>query len=344
MLVSADAGPQLRRQVLAAERPNPEFLRLESDHGVELLDWSRLGFAPGGRSIARSIRHAFAGLGSLAGRPAVFSDGEHVGIPLGLAMRIRRDATPHLMIGHHLDAPAKRPWLRLLAKAENLRLIVHSPSQLAHARDLVGVPVERLRLIPYGVDTEFWRPAPAEAEDLVLAAGRDHRDYGTLARAVASIDVRVFVSGHSAHSPRARASEPATWPRNVERGFVDYLALRELYARSAVVVIPLLAADFPAGVTSLLEAMAMGKAIVVTATRGLQGIGDDGETMIQVPPGDANALERVIRGLLADPAEQQRLGRNARARVEQRYSLGAYAAALSTELQAMANGRRRPAA
>jgi glycosyltransferase involved in cell wall biosynthesis len=344
MLVSADAGPSLRLQVQAAERPNPEFLRLESSHGVELLDWSRLGLSHGGRSMARSLRHALAGLRSLAGRPAVFSDGEHVGIPLGLAMRIRRDGTPHLMIGHHLNAPAKRPWLRLLARAENLRLIVHSPSQFAQARHLLGVPVERLRLIPYGVDTDFWRPAPAAAEELVLAAGRDHRDYATLARAVASLDVRTFVSGHSAHSPRASASEPAAWPPNVERGFVDYVALRELYARAAVVVIPLVPADFPAGVTSLVESMAMSKAIVVSATAGLEGLVDDGETAVQVPPGDPDALESAIRRLLADPAERQRLGRNARARAEQRHSLGAYAAALSNELHAMANGLKSPAA
>jgi hypothetical protein len=42
MLVSQWAGSQLRADVAAGLRPCPEFLRLEAEHGVELLDWSRL--------------------------------------------------------------------------------------------------------------------------------------------------------------------------------------------------------------------------------------------------------------------------------------------------------------
>src|SRR5689334_15776896 len=97
MLVSARADPQLRDEVRQGLRPCPEYLRLEERHGVELLDWSRLGLWATTRTTRLSLAHAAAALPKLADVDVVFSDGEHLGIPLALAMRALRLSTPHLM-------------------------------------------------------------------------------------------------------------------------------------------------------------------------------------------------------------------------------------------------------
>ena len=44
--------------------------------------------------------------------------------------------------------------------------------------------------------------------------------------------------------------------------------LRELYARSRFVVVPVVASDMDNGVTVILEAMAMGRPVICSRTRG----------------------------------------------------------------------------
>jgi glycosyltransferase involved in cell wall biosynthesis len=110
-----------------------------------------------------------------------------------------------------------------------------------------------------------------------------------------------------------------------------------------VAVVPLLAADFQAGVTALLEAMAMGKAVVVTATEGLRHLVEHGVTGVTVPAEDPDALRDALSALLDHPRERARLGANARSAVEQDFGLDEYVAALARHLREVsAGGYGRP--
>ena len=76
---------------------------------------------------------------------------------------------------------------------------------------------------------------------------------------------------------------------------------------------PLHDVDFQAGITTILEAMAMGKAVVCSRTAGQTDALVDGVTGIYVPPGDPLALRGALERLLADPPLASALGREARA-------------------------------
>ncbi|MDB5068397.1 MAG: glycosyl transferase group 1 [Chloroflexi bacterium] len=337
MLVSARADRALRDEVREARRPRPEFLCLEQAHGVDLLDWSRLGAGGDRRGVRRSVRHALAAAALAARYDVVLSDGEHVGIPLALALGARRIRTPHLMIGHHLTTRAKRPILRLLgSRAGITRILLHSSRQLELAVADLGLPRERLALLPYHADASYWAPRPAVEEPLIVAAGQEHRDYTTLARACEALPVTVRVAAGSLHSPAARHRRPPRWPSNFSSGFADHPTLRDLYARASVAVVPLVETDFQAGVTTLVEAMAMGKAVVVTRTTGQRDIAVDGETALMVPPGDVPAMRRAIQRLLGSPAERTRLGAAARRAVENSFTVEAYGAALIAHCRELA--------
>src|SRR5205085_1799222 len=67
------------------------------------------------------------------------------------------------------------------------------PADRAVAIDRYGVPAEKSSVIPFGVDTEFWRPLADEpAGDFVLAVGQDpNRDYDLLAAARTPQPVRI---------------------------------------------------------------------------------------------------------------------------------------------------------
>jgi glycosyltransferase involved in cell wall biosynthesis len=337
MLVSARADARLRREVAEGVRPRPEYLLLEADHGVTLLDWSQLRGPGHGRSGWRSAVHVAAALRTLDHHRVVFSDGEHVGIPLALALRAFGITTPHLVIGHHLTTPAKAPLFRRLRADQGMsRILVHSSRQRELAQRELGIPAGKVAYVPYYADTEFWQPAESQAEPLVVAAGREHRDYATLADACGGLPARVFVASGSVHSPSATTINPAIWPDNFERGFADYQLLRGLYSRASVVVVPLVESDFQAGVTTVLEAMAMGKPVVTTATRGQSRVVIDGVTGICVPPGDAGELRDAVAHLLGSPSERRRLGEAAREAVLYGYSVEAYAERLAEHLADLA--------
>ena len=341
MLVSARANAVLREEVARGVRPRPEYLQLESLYGVELLDWSRIPGQVRARSRWRSSVHVATALRRLPGYDVVFSDGEHVGIPLALARRGLGLTTPHLVIGHHLTSRAKVPLLRNLRAHDRMsRIVVHSPLQKELANGRLGIPDDKLALVPYYADQDFWRPMGAESgaqeERLVVAAGSEHRDYATMAAACGDLDARVYVAAGSVHSPSSVFSNPDRWPANFQSGFASYTALRDLYSRASVVVVPVVETDFQAGVTTVLEAMACGKAVVATATRGQAGVILDGVTGICVPPGDASAMGLAVRSLLENPGERARLGRAAREAVVEEYSLETYTQRLAGHLANLA--------
>jgi glycosyltransferase involved in cell wall biosynthesis len=343
MLVSADAGQRLRAEERAGARPRPEYLHLENRHGVRLLDWSGLAGAPHRRSVGLSLRHTNAALAELSRIDVVFSDGEHVGIPMALAMRAKRCTTPHLVIGHHLASARKAPivrWSKAHRKMD--RVLVHSPNQIDLLHRRLGFSLRQLHLVPYGVDTEYWTPGPRREDvDLVLSTGREHRDHQTLLDAVGGT-ARLFVTDSSAHSPRAHRRGPQVWPEWVERRALSYLELREHYDRATVVVVPLMPTAYPFGITALLEAMAMAKAVVVSDTEGLRGIVEHGKTGLVVPPGDPAAMQRAVRELTADADAREALGQSAREAVLERFSLDQFVDELGRHLDELAGTPRTP--
>jgi glycosyltransferase involved in cell wall biosynthesis len=273
----------------------------------------------------------------------ILTDGEHVAIPLAILLRLGRSRIRHVTIGHRLSSPKKRLFLRTLRAHDRIdKIALHSRHQYEFALGELGIPASRLALVPYHVDTRFWSPRDVEPERLVVSAGLEHRDYSTLMRAARGLNAE-FVIGAASHWSRHGFSAEEQ-PVNVRVGSFDYRALRDLYARAALVVVPLHDVDNQAGVTTILEAMAMGKAVVVTQSVGQTDVVEDRrrrergvprarpESLIgllasehglapepngfYVPPGDPDALRRAITYLLDHPAERERLGRAGRSLVE----------------------------
>ena len=84
----------------------------------------------------------------------------------------------------------------------------------------------------------------------------------------------------------------------------------ELMALSDVVVLPSVSSEGPS--TVVLEALALGKAVVATRVGGIPEVVEDGETGLLVPPRDPRALADAICTLLADRPRAQLLGEKGR--------------------------------
>jgi glycosyltransferase involved in cell wall biosynthesis len=339
MLVSAWVDSNLRSEVAEGVRPCPEYLELERRFGVELLDWSRLPRPGRGRSSMLSIRHVAAALRDIGRHEVVFSDGEHLAIPLGVALSGRRRGVRHLALGHHLTTRFKPFLLHRLRAAGIDRILVHSRLQAAIAVERLRLDEDRVAFVPYYADARFWRPSGTSEGSDVLAVGREHRDYTTLGAAVEGLPVKVHIASGSLHSPGAVCRVPPAFPENVHVGMLGLRELREAYESCAVVVVPLQPNDFQAGITTILEAMAMARPVVVTATAGQRDVVVDGETGVLVPPDDPQALREALRRLLADARERRRLGENARDAVLAQFDLPMYAARLGAHLFDLAGAR-----
>ena len=92
-------------------------------------------------------------------------------------------------------------------------------------------------------------------------------------------------------------------------GAKTFAELRALYARSRFVVVPLLPSDSDNGITTILEAFAMGKAVICTETAGQIGVLEHGVNCLRVPAFDVEALRAAIVELWRDPQMCQRLRR-----------------------------------
>jgi glycosyltransferase involved in cell wall biosynthesis len=98
--------------------------------------------------------------------------------------------------------------------------------------------------------------------------------------------------------------------------------VRPYLRRADVYVLPSLSES--SGSVSLLEALQAGDAIVTSGCDGIPEDVSDGESALVVPPGDAHALAGAIERLLGDEALRGRLGTNARALYERRFSAAGF--------------------
>ena len=89
----------------------------------------------------------------------------------------------------------------------------------------------------------------------------------------------------------------------------------------------------------VMEAMAVGKAVVATDVNGVQELMEDGKTGIIVPPRDAGALAEAIEELIDQPQLLKKCGLNGMERVKHSFTLSRMLDELETYFQEMLNGR-----
>jgi glycosyltransferase involved in cell wall biosynthesis len=340
LTVSGTIPADLEEQIAAGARPRPDYLELAARMGADLVDVPEARRRTGrvGRILER-VGGTGALLGWLCFRErrrydAVFTDGEQVGLPLAALCRLTaRRPFAHVMIVHILSVP-KKSWLyRLLRLGHYVdTMVVYSSAQRTYLADVLRFPEERIVLTPFMVDTQFFAPdrvTPAEGPPMICTAGLEQRDYPTLMEAVRGLDGRVVIAAASPWSKREDETAGVAPPPNVEVTRLGFVDLRQLYADARFVVMPLYPTDFQAGVTTILEAMAMQRAVVCSRTAGQTDVIDDGRTGVYVPPRDGTALRSAIDDLVADPDRARALGRAGRDFVVEQCDVRVYAERLA---------------
>ena len=86
---------------------------------------------------------------------------------------------------------------------------------------------------------------------------------------------------------------------------------------------------------TLIEAMAVGAALVASRAGAAELVVEDGVTGALTPPGDVDALVAALEPLMRDPAAASAMGARARARVVEKFSLDAEAAGIAAVYRAL---------
>lgn len=208
------------------------------------------------------------------------------------------------------------------------RIVVVSENSINDIHKDMGVSRDRMRLVPVGVDPELFKPLPEVQRQpgrLITTASADVALKGLsfLLEAMAKLrterDIRLTIIG----KPRPGHSMDLIESLGL-KPFIDFVSgvpderIVELYAEAELAVVPSLYEGFS---LPAIEAMSTGICLVATDGGALPEVtGTDGETVLQCPAGNADALAATLRRGLDDSDLRQRVGLAGRERVVSRWS------------------------
>jgi len=190
-------------------------------------------------------------------------------------------------------------------------VIVRGTNQVIEARRIYGPSICAV-FVPFGIDVDYFqRQGSGGSQPYVFSSGLDAgRDFTVLARALRGLDVGMKIKSSADENLPFNAQE---FP-NVEivKKRLPYGEFRALYEGARVVVVSTQVTRNACGVTSLMEAMAMGKPVIVSDNPALRDYLPPPDAGIVVPVGDENALRHAILKLWNNPQEAALMGERAR--------------------------------
>lgn len=208
------------------------------------------------------------------------------------------------------------------------RIVVVSENSINDINKDMGVSRDRMRLVPVGVDPELFRPMPQVQRQpgrLITTASADVALKGLsyLLEAMATLrtqrDIRLTIIG----KPRPGHSMDLIESLGL-KPYIDFVSgvpderIVELYAEAELAIVPSLYEGFS---LPAIEAMSTGICLVATDGGALPEVtGRDGDTVLQCPAGNAEALAATIARGLDDADLRTRVGLAGRERVVSRWS------------------------
>jgi glycogen(starch) synthase len=225
-----------------------------------------------------------------------------------------------LIRGNELDAGLFDPRRRPILDDALRRSAAVCTVTTAQAEKIAALyPETRTRVVPNGIDFELWQPAEADAARArEWRAKTDRRVLGIFGHLKRKKGVPFFLNALRHFAERfhvllvGELEEPL--PSDVEHTVLpplDRLDLIPYYLASDLVVLPSHYDGFP---NVLIEAAALGRPLLASATGGMRDLLTDGEDAFLFAPGDDHSCrEAIARAADADDATLASMGARAAA-------------------------------
>ena len=171
-------------------------------------------------------------------------------------------------------------------------------------------------------------PQLPPGDPVVLFAARLLRDKGTIEFLTAAAQLKAqdlrakFVVAGDVDPDNLSSVDESTVRTAVDAGIIEWIGFRsdilDVIASSHVVCLPSYREGFP---KTLVEAMAVGRAIVTTDVAGCRDAVENGVNGVVCQPRDVDSLRDALSLLLTDHEAISRYGREGRARFERLFTL-----------------------
>lgn len=286
---------------------------------VEVID-------PRAEPRARAMRRLVAA----AGRADVMVLDGSIGIrarnpdlPVAALVGLRRSRPPVVMAEANWKADAgarrllRRAGMKAIGRAVTVFCVV-SKHELETFPITWGIAPDRVVYTPfYYTLGEDELAVPTSEGGGVFAGGDPMRDYGTLIEAVRGLEVPVAIA-----TSRPEIVGYPRMPVNVRAGRIPHHEYVRQLRAADVVVVPLRGGtERSGGEQTYLNAMALGKVVIVTGSPGATDYIEPGVNGIIVPPSDPDAMRAAV-AWATDPAQRdavRRMGEAAKAHVLPRF-------------------------
>lgn len=223
-------------------------------------------------------------------------------------------------------------WLRWVTRAVLKRVdqVIALSSPLAALTKNLGVHEDRIRILPNGVDVEYFMPPEAERDSIILFVGSlvERKGVRDLVEATPRVlqalpDYRVVIIGEG---PQRESLESRSVDLGL-KGRIEFLGVkrpsevRYWMQKSKLLALP--SREEGQGVV-LLEAMACGTPCVASEVGGIPDVINESVGRL-VPPGEPEKLANAVVATLQDPTIWQSYHEQARRYVVKRFSWQALA-------------------
>lgn len=324
----AAAGQEVTVAVCKPEKDS-SCPRETIEHGVRVIRYPRIVTL---RSMPLSLPYGM-GVRCLAREMDVIH--VHSPFPLGEAMVRDLSSSVRLLVTHHSDVVRQKLLLKFYAplyRAFLRRADLILPTSEAYAKSSPWLQPhwEKCRVVPLGVDTRRFCPAPkasgssAGLRIVFVGRFRYYKGVDTLLQAMTLLPENVSLTlvgdGPKKHEWYALSNALGLQTRVTFHGEVSDDELLAVYHSADLFVLPCNCRAEAFG-TVLAEALSCGvPCITCEVGSGTSSVVRNGTTGYVVQPSDPKALATAIQAMLEHPEERLRMGLAARADALQRLS------------------------
>ena len=290
-----------------ASGPEPLRWRHASTRAVELPGW-----LPKPQSWRRAVAAYRASTMLEAPSALLVSHGPRMSLYGSLALAARARSRRHLAYSFNFTTLAMATSTRRLMQAAFRsvdRFVVFSTMERRLYADHFDLDIARIDMLHWSVRPPVVDPARDASlpQQYVCAIGSQGRDYATLMAAMARLPQLAAVVVATPEAVRGLAIPP-----NVTvRCNVPLAQTMSILQHARFSVVPLLGAEVPCGHVTLVAAMHLGRASIVSESTGVSDYVQHGDNGLTVTPRDPADLAGSIERLWTDTALDTRLAQRA---------------------------------
>jgi glycosyltransferase involved in cell wall biosynthesis len=257
---------------------------------------------------------------------------------LSILRRMGLFRKPIVAVYHH---PVRRSPIAKLIIGGIDRCVFISKSVRDDFMTRFDLPEERTHVLSWGFDASYYETGGIGVKEpkgrFIVSAGKTHRDYNTLVKAFRDVNctLKIYCSGDTAPDRSLVSENVKVVYSHPLQAAIPYNELLREYRSAYAIAIPLTSTGKLMGLTGLLDALVLGKPLIMTRNACIdvdieaEGVG------IWVAPGDVEGWKRAVNRLLENPDKAKEMGERGKELVSRKLSIANFGADLARILKSV---------